>query len=230
MYIALRTNPGCRRGLAGLLVIAALALPGTARASSWQHVVTEDGITVTSREVPGRDFPTFRGVGVVHGSIYEVLAVLKDIGRYSEWMERAKNGRLLKQINELEYVVYGCTDAPWPVSDRDAVYQSKTIVDLPKMTVTVNFWAVKSKVMPPQDGIVRMEKLRGHFKFKALDERKTRVEYQADADPAGMLPTWVAKLATKKLPLATLQGLRRQVKRTRGWYERQIKAWKQGKY
>ena len=145
-------------------------------------------------------------------------------------MERAKNGRLLKQINGLEYVVYGCTDAPWPVSDRDAVYQSKTHVDLPRATVTVNFWAVKSKVMPPQDGIVRMENLRGHYRFKALDERRTGVEYQADADPAGLIPTWLARLATKKFALSTLQGLRRQVRRTRGWYERQIRLWKQGKY
>jgi START domain len=213
-----------------LALTLAAAAPGAARAAGWTVVGQKDGITVTTREVAGRDFPTFRGVGVVHGNLFQVLAVLSDIKRHPEWLERAKDVRLVRKINELEYVVYGRTDAPWPVSDRDAVYQSKTHVDLSKMTVTIRFWAARDRRVPRRDGVVRMEKLRGHYRFIALGQHKTRVTYQVDADPGGLLPTWLAARATRWLPLRTLQGLRRQVKRTKGWYGARIKKWKAGGY
>jgi hypothetical protein len=212
-----------------LALTSFVASPGVGRAAGWEVVGKKDGITVTTREVPGRDFPTFRGVGVVHGNLFDVLAVLRDIKRHPEWLERAVDVRLVRKINQREYVIYGRTDAPWPVSDRDAVYQSKTHVDLVKKTVTIRFWAARGHV-PRRDGVVRMTKLRGFYRFTGLSERKTRVIYQVDADPGGLLPTWLAKQATKWLPLRTLQGLRRQVKRTNGWYEARIKKWKAGNY
>ena len=216
---------------AALLALTAVALPGTAGAASgWTVVGQEDGITVTTREVAGRDFPTFRGVGVVHANLFQVLAVLSDIKRHPEWLERAKDVRLVRKINELEHVVYGRTDAPWPVSDRDAVYRSRTHVDLARKTVTIRFWAARDRRVPRREGVVRMEQLRGHYRFIALDQRRTRVTYQVDADPGGLLPTWLATRATRWLPLRTLQGLRRQVRRTRGWYEARIKRWRAGDY
>lgn len=216
---------------AALMALTLVALPDAAGATGgWTVVGKKDGIIVTTREVNGRDFPTFRGVGVIQGNLFQVLAVLSDIRRHPEWLERARDVRLVRKINELEHVVYGRTDAPWPVSDRDAVYRSRTHVDLPRRTVTIRFWATRDRRVPRRDGVVRMERLRGHYRFIALDQHKTRVTYQVDADPGGLLPTWLATRATRWLPLRTLQGLRRQVKRTNGWYEARIRRWKAGNY
>lgn len=216
----------------GSILVAITCLPGHALAQRWEKVGDKDGITVTRREVPKRGFPTFRGRGVVKGSLFEVLAVLRDIKRHPQWLDRAKDVRLVRKINEREYVVYGRTDAPWPVSDRDAVYRSKTKVDLQNKTVTIHFWAVKNASVPKRSGVVRMENLRGHYTFKALAADKTWVEYQVDADPGGWLPKRIAKLATKWLPHRTLKGLRKQVAKTRGWaeYRARIARWKAGKY
>ncbi len=210
--------------VAALVISLGLALPAAA-APRWEHVTTEEGIRVTSREVRGRDFPTFRGRGVVNENLYQVLAVLRDTRRHTKWMAGCMEARLLKKINEYEYIVYSRTDAPWPVSDRDAVFRSKTTVDRKKMVVNVRFWAVHSKRKPPVDGVVRMTRLRGHYRFTAMGWNKTLVDYQVDADPEGSLPGWVARLATKKLPLVTIQKLRKQARRTRGWYKKQIDAW-----
>jgi hypothetical protein len=214
------------------LLIASLAWPAVAEAQRWEQVGRKDGITVTRREVKKRGFPTFRGQGTINAKLFDVLAVLSDIKRHPEWLERAKDVRLVRKINEREYVVYGRTDAPWPVSDRDAVYRSKTQVDLKTKTVRINFWAVKNASVPKRSGVVRMENLRGHYTFKALAANKTWVEYQVDADPGGWLPTWIAKMATKWLPLRTLKGLRRQVNKTSGCaaYKARIARWKAGKY
>jgi len=169
-----------------------------ARGPKWQSVTREEGVAVMMREVPGRGFPTFRGVALIQAHLFDVLAVLSDVGRYTQWMGRCKEARLLKKINEQERIVYSVTDAPWPVADRDAVYYSKAHVDARKYVVDIRFQAVKNKRMPARDGIVRMTRLRGHFKLRALGEKLTLIDYQVDADPAGSIPKWLAKIATKR--------------------------------
>jgi len=212
-----------------LLLVALLSSEVSAR-PGWKRVLTEDGVTVSTREVPGRGFPTFRGVGIIHASIFDVLAVLSDIKRYPEWVESCMTARLLKKHSELERVIYQRTDAPWPVSDRDSVNRSLAVVDLKRQTVNIKFWAVKSKRLRPVDGVVRMEKMRGHYLLTAVSANKTRIDFKVDADPGGLLPTWLAKLATRRLPLRSIQNLRKQVRRTMGWYAKRIKRWRAGKY
>lgn len=207
------------------LLLTVLTTAPAAAAPKWEHVTTEDGIRVTSREVKGRDFPTFRGRGMVNANIYQVMAVLRDTKRHTEWMASCIDARMIEKINEYEYVVYSRTKAPWPVSDRDAVFKSKTTVDREKLIVTVKFWAVRSKRKRPVDGVVRMTRLRGSYKFTAKGWNKTLVDYMVDANPEGSLPGWIARLATKKIPLVTIQRLRKQARKTRGWYNEQIKIW-----
>jgi hypothetical protein len=209
----------------GTVVLLLTAATARAAAPKWEHILREDGVTVTTREVSGRGFPTFRGVGVVHANLFEVLAVLSDIKRYTEWQGSCAEAKLLRKINEREYIVYSRTDAPWPVSDRDTVNRSKVHVDLKRRIVNVKFRAIRTPLKGPVSGVVRMNKLRGHFKLTSLSRDKTKVDYKVDADPEGMLPTWVAKIATKKLPLDTIKQLRRQVRRTHGWYAKRIKRW-----
>jgi hypothetical protein len=184
------------------------------------------------REVPGRGFSTFRSVGTVHGSIYDVVAVISDIKRHTEWMQSLIASRELKRISERKRIIYMRINSPWPISDRDAVYRSETEVirkDNDVDAVHITFRAVRTKLKGYVDGVVRMEKLRGHYRFKALAANKTRVDYQVDADPGGWLPKWLARLAVRKLPLNTIRNMRKQVSRTRGWYAKRIQRWKTGK-
>jgi hypothetical protein len=206
--------------------VLALAGAGLAHGGEvWEHVTNADGIAVTARDVPGRGFPTFRAVGTIDANLYDVLGVLSDVGRHKEWMQRCAEARLLRKMGETEYIVYSRTDAPWPVADRDAVFHSKVYWDTNKHVIDVRFWAERSPLMGEVKGVVRMYNLRGHYKFIGLGPSRTYVDYQVDADPGGKLPRWIAKLATRTLPLDTIRALRRQAQRTRGWYTERIKGW-----
>lgn len=210
----------------GLALIATLGVSTARAAPPWEEVTRSDGIVVTQRASKS-GFPTFRGVGKVQASIFEVLAVLRDTPRFPKWMDRCAEARMLQKVNEQEYIVYMRTDAPWPVSDRDAVYHSKVILRLDKNMVDIQFWAERSPLQGPVDGVVRMTKLRGHWRLTATKPDETLIDYQVDADPEGSLPRWLAKLATKRLPLGTIRSLRKQTKRTRGWYKTRIARWQQ---
>ena len=50
------------------------------------------------------------------------------------------------------------------------------------------------------------------------------IEYQIDADPGGLIPAWLAKMASRDIPLKTLVNLRNRVKKTAqaGTYKKYI--------
>ena len=55
--------------------------------------------------------------------------------------------------------------------------------------------------------------MRGHWVLTPVDGGKaTEAEYQVFANPGGILPDWLANLASKTLPRETIAGLRKQVK------------------
>lgn len=194
-------------------------------ASNWRTVADEDGIKVMSREVPGRSFPTFRTVAVIKENIYDVLAVISDVRRYTGWMARCSASKKLSTRSEFEHVTYARTDAPWPVDDRDAVYHAQVTVSAKQRVVMIRFRAIKDPRMPPLDGVVRMDKLRGYFALKMLGPRTTQMDYQVDADPGGWIPTWVGEITARRAALDTIRALRAQARKTRGWYRTRVERW-----
>lgn len=204
------------------LTIALLVLLGgvpAARANGfgpWEHVRTDDGIVVHRRKVDGFDLHEFRGRGVIEAPIERVLGVLSDAPRRVEWMERCVQSYAVARLSETSQVEYNRTSGTWPVKDRDVVVMGETYFDVDKREVRVTFRNATSHAVPRQDGAVRIPYLRGHWILRPTDGgRSTWVEYQAHADPAGSIPTFIVNLVSKTLPYKTLLKLRDQVGRVR---------------
>jgi hypothetical protein len=202
---------------------AAVAVAGAD--DGWVQDANEKGVVVTTRTDPGRSLPVFRGVGTVDAGIFEILAVLDDISHFTEWMADCTGARVVKQINEFERVEYNRIAAPWPVSDRDTTIRSWVEANASKGEVWARFQSVSVAEAPPVSGVVRMPRLAGFYHLEAIDVGHTKVTYQVDADPGGLLPDWLVKLTSRKLPIETLVGLRRQVTKTRGQHEAFLKKY-----
>ncbi len=214
------------RPLLVLLTSLLMSLPAPAGADpGWQQDANEKGVVVTTKIEAGRSLPIFRGVGVVDAGAYDVLAVLDDISKFTEWMSDCAGARVVKQINEFERIEYNRIHAPWPVADRDAAIRSWVEGSAGKGDIWARFQAVDAPSAGPVDGVVRMPRLAGFYHLEAIDAGHTRVTYQVDADPGGLLPDWLIKLTTRKLPIETLVGLRRQVAKTKGKYEAFLKKY-----
>lgn len=188
----------------------------------WKPVAEEDGIVVTSRPSEHSPLPIFRGVGVVDAPLLAVLAVVTDAERHHEWIFSCSASALVAQTSEATGVVYNRTDTPWPVPDRDVVLDSRVELVDGEREVIVRFSAIAHPERPPQDGVVRMTYLEGHYHLWAEGDAHTRVEYQVDSDPGGSLPTWLATRGTRDMPLETLRALRAQLVRTQGIYDERI--------
>jgi hypothetical protein len=191
----------------------------------WERVSNGDGIVVERRTAPGTNLKEFRGRGVVEAPLGRVLAIIRDAPHRCEWMAQCAEDYVLEE-NEAErwQVSYHRTKAPWPVADRDSINRAELRVDLAKHRVFLPFEGISHPKVPPVKGAVRMPFLRGHWILQlAHGGTATDVEYQVHADPGGSLPEWIANLASKKLPLLTIVGLRKQAKvRTYPAFEAQI--------
>src|SRR5262245_17237078 len=208
------------RGRAIALSGLALALwASTARAEdghgAWEQVSNKDGIVVQRRSVDGYKLKEFVGRGIIDAPIGRVLAVIRDANRRAEWMPNCADSHLVDEnLAARTQVAYHRTKAPWPVSDRDSVNRAEMLVEPAKHRVYLPFEAITLPKVPPVKGVVRMPFMRGHWILIPVDGgRATEAEYQVWANPGGILPDWLANLASKTLPRETIAGLRRQVKK-----------------
>jgi len=205
-----------------LLVIT----PSMAQDTGWETITEEDGIIVQQKEVPGRSLPVFRGEAVIDTNVFEILGILQDIERNPEWMHACMDARRIKKLNHKEYIAYNRSDAPWPISDRDVVVHAKAKIDRASGELSIHMRSIDMPEFARDEGAVRMPRLNGHYRFKELGPRKTWIEYEIDADPGGSIPGWLVRLASRDIPLITLQNLRKRVKVTeeQGTYASYIKS------
>ena len=79
--------------------------------------------------------------------------------------------------------------------------KGEMLVEPAKHRVYLPFTAIDHPKVPPVKGAVRMPMLRGHWILIPVDGGKsTMAEYQVFANPGGVLPDWIANLASKTLP------------------------------
>lgn len=210
-----------RRVFSGLAALPVLLSFGNAWAQAWEQINDEDGIVVWSREVPDTSFVEFRGRGVVEADIKQIIAVIRDNPRKPEWMKNCHSAAMVEQVAPTHEIIYNRTTSPAPfVSDRDVVLDGSVTFDRAGKQVKIDFVNATHKKVPEVDGVVRMPRLKGHWYLKELGPKKVEVEYQIQADPGGSLPAWLVNWVSKKLPLNTLQGLRKQV--VKSGYEKYV--------
>ncbi|MBK6688000.1 MAG: hypothetical protein IPG45_26230 [Deltaproteobacteria bacterium] len=196
---------------ASLLALLLFA-PRPAQAAAWEPITQEDGITVWQRAVPGTSLVEFRGKGRVGAHVKKILAVLHDTHRKTEWMQNCVESTRLKKLGPGQSIMYNRTGSTVPlVADRDVVLESAVTIWREKGQVKVEVWNVDDPAKPPVDGVVRMPRLQATWTLVALDQGNTEITYQVQADPGGALPAWVVNLVAKKIPLHTIQNLRKQV-------------------
>jgi hypothetical protein len=208
----------------GLLATAAspswlpVSLTSDARAtddSEWEHLSTDEGITVWTLEKPGEEFPGFRGQTIINASLKKVVDVMMDSSKHTEWMYQCKESSVIKELTPTHAIIYTRVKAPWPVWDRDVVLDTVIKYNADETAVTmkfVNVAAAKSeKYRKTPNKVIRMPSLEGFYKLREISPGKTKILYQAESDIGGSIPTWLVNIASKDLPHITLAKLRERV-------------------
>ena len=175
---------------------------------TWELKKQTKDISIYIAPVPGSGFKAFKGVTTVSStSIGEITAIILDVENFQNLFPDVKDVKLLKKAADGVITHYLLTDAPWPVDDREGIYEIKPRFN--KITPEVN---VSLKCIdydyPSSSGVVRMNK--GEGSWKIVDKNGAfEVTYLFHADPAGKIPEWLANSFIVDQPFKTMQNLRK---------------------
>lgn len=88
---------------------------------AWELAKDEKGIKVYTRTNNETHLKDFKADIVVQVPISKVSHQIQSFEEHTKWMHERKLTRVIKKEGDRATIVYSITNAPWPVSNRDAV-------------------------------------------------------------------------------------------------------------
>ena len=180
----------------------------------WRLLSEGDGISVYVQEAPNNRFMTFKGESILDIPLARVATVLDEVESQPQWVPYLIEARHIKYLSFHERWVYSCSNAPWPLKDRDFFTHSTVEVDKKLRKIIVH---MRSEEGPAS--IARPDRIRGNMArlVMALESRaggaKTHFSMEVQVDPKGWVPDWVVNLVQSRWPRKYIEGLRRQAAR-----------------
>lgn len=182
--------------------------------SGWNLKKDKSGIEIYTRTVEGSSFNEFKGVTIIKNTtLHEVLDVILDVKNYGNLYPDCLNPRILKQEGKWFDIHYIQTKGPFPVKDRDSVFEQKTVVDKEGKHALISIIPLPDYI-PEKKEMVRVRKGSGYWELEEDLNGDVKVVYQFHGDPGGDIPSWLANAFVVTHPYKVLTNLTNRVKKT----------------
>ncbi|CAA6808631.1 MAG: Lipid-binding START domain-containing protein [uncultured Aureispira sp.] len=194
-----------------VLIIILWSIALVSKGQNWDLAKDKNGVKVYTRKVDGWGIKEYKVTMNIKTSPSKIIAALKDVpGRY-KWAYNSIEIREIERPNREEVAIYNKVDAPWPVADRDNITRFK--FSYPSATLTrVDMTVIKSHAKAPvYEGIVRIERLKGHWLIRDKGNGWTEITQQCVAEPGGSLPDWLANSAVVDNPYNSMYNLKQYI-------------------
>jgi hypothetical protein len=193
------------------LALLYIATPAAAELDpSWQWVAGHDGIEVYSRDVVGSPLDESLAITRLDTTLTAVVALILDVDNNHHWIDSVDQSRILERTSKYESINYTVSNAPWPVSDRDAVVRTRVTQDSESLQVLISSEALPDFI-PQQQGLIRVRTVTSSWQLLPLEDGGVAVRYQVHSDPGGKLPNWLINAVVTDQPWKTLFNMRRAV-------------------
>lgn len=179
-------------------------------AQKWNLAKDEDGIKVYTRTIEGSSFKEFKGITDLEGNLESFVSVLRDVPNFTVLFESAAAPKLLKREGDTLQIHYLQTETPWPVTNRDGVYEYVYKYNAAQKELFVSLRALPDYTDVNKD-LIRVPKATGFWKAKDLGNGKINITYQLHAEPGGSIPAWLANSGAIDLPFNTLTNLKKRI-------------------
>jgi hypothetical protein len=177
---------------------------------NWKFEKEKDGISIYTTEVENSSFIAFKAiVQVKNHSLEQVLEILMDVDRYAELYPDCIDPKMLEQKDVYHNVYRIIATAPWPLKDREAIYEQIGTFDEEKQTASIRLIA-QPDYLPRNKKSIRIEEGRGYWLLKKNDN-VVQVSYQFHGEPGGNIPAWLANQFVVSHPIKTLQNLQNRL-------------------
>lgn len=174
---------------------------------NWEYKTKDDSITVYVSEVANSSFKAFRASLIIEAtSLDEIVAILIDVENFDKLFPDIRESRLLKKYSENHIIHYLKNNAPWPVDDREGIFELKGVYSPPFVQINLNCIDYD---YPVTNGVVRMTKGTGFWKVTKTGKNVFEVIYQYHGEPSGKIPAWLANTMVVDHPINTLNNLKK---------------------
>ena len=195
-----------------IILLLLFAISGFAMAeNSWQLSRDEDEIQIYTRDNPTSAVKSFKSSMVIKSRLATLVSVIQDTNAYPRWLHDCKAAKKLKKTGNNNVFNYIVTGMPWPVADRDAIVHSVLSQNDKNKQIEIILGSAPAMI-PPKNGMVRIQKLLGKWLLTPLESGQVNVVYEMNVDPGGNIPKWLVNALAVDLPFYTLQKLRQIVK------------------
>jgi hypothetical protein len=174
----------------------------------WKLKKEKDGIEVYTRSIEGSSFDEFRGITTIEkSSLADVMAVILDVKNYESLFPDCMNPKVLKQDGKYYDIHHIQVKAPWPVKNRDTVYEQKAVVDENGKHAIISLKPLPDYI-PEDKDFVRIREGSGFWELAEDDINNVKVTYQFHGEPGGDIPAWLANSFVVTQPFQTLKNLK----------------------
>lgn len=181
--------------------------------SDWELKREKNGIQVFTKKIEGSTFKAFKAnMNVQAGSLEEVTSAILDVENYVNLVPNTKKSKILEVFNDGKNIHYSYSDAPWPISDRDGIYEQNAIYFPNERKVVVDLLNIdQHPKMPPIKGVVRMKEGSGKWIVKELEKENFYVYYEHHGEPGGNIPAWFANAVVVDIPYDLFTNLKKVI-------------------
>lgn len=180
-------------------------------AAEWDLKKDKSGVEVYTRSPEGSSFDEFKAVTIIENSdLYEVLDIIFDVENYDKLFADCMNPKTLKEDGKWYNIHYIQTKAPFPVKDRDSVFELVTTIDENEKHALVKLNPLPDYI-PEKDNLVRIRNGKGFWELQEENNSVT-VIYQFHGDPGGDVPAWLANSFVVSHPYKTMLNLKNRIK------------------
>ena len=197
------------RTLCTLLILFCL-VTSTQGQYSWVLKKDKDGIKVSSRHSDRSKFNDIKVEMDLPGNIYQLLNILLDVNKYSQWSYSVSRSELIKKISPLKLEYHLEVTAPWPVMDRDLYAMFEVKIDSVSRSIGI-VAAGDSGYRPINKNFIRIPHSKGVWDLHTVSKHKIHIIYTLEIDPGGSVPAWIMNMFGTKAPFITFQNLKRKM-------------------
>jgi len=193
--------------LTGLLYLN----PNEYQDRNWKLRKEEDGIIIYTRSVPGSSFDEFKAIVLISNtSLAEVLGIILDANKYPRLIADCSEAKILVQKGKYYDIHYLRIRSPWPIKDRDAIYESTTTIINGGKQAHVSLSPL-GNYLDEKENLVRMYNGVGYWELEEVEKQSIKITYQFQGNPGGLIPAWLSNSVIVANPFKTLQNLKNRV-------------------
>lgn len=163
----------------------------------WVETYSIPELRIYRKIIPDSGLVAYKAEGIVPSPIGKLVTLVVDPTKKVLWMERLVEATILAQPTPYERIEYMHTRAPWPLTDREFLYEAKLERNLAERSVTVRMKSVEDPRRPFRPDRIRGSIREGVYTLTMVSSDRTRFSAETLADPKGRIPKFIINFVGK---------------------------------